>query len=186
MHNIKLLFSKIKKTYIIYALLCMFVFTACTSFCVSYYTVTGEVTATSNSIVVLDFAPKVNNNGNFNQSINLANTISNGKTLAPGAQGSFDLNIDFTKVYYDAHYVISFDGTNIPTNLHFYTDSSRTNSLTTITGTKLESSSNQVANNTIYWEWEYSNTQESNANDSLYMNQNIVVPFTIAITKETN
>ena len=187
MRNIKFFLSKIKKTHIIYALLCIFVFTACTSFCVSYYSASGFFSATSTDVVNLTFVPNINNNDSFNQSIDLASTITNDKTLAPGARGSFRIRSDLNQVNYDVHYEISFDGTNIPANLHFYTDQRNpiTSRFTTISGNILQQYTGNI-DVRIYWSWDYYNNPESNQNDNMYMNQDIVVPFSIAITKKTN
>lgn len=176
--------NKIKKHNVIVVLLCISLVVV-GSCCYAIYTAKGHITSVGN-IEIEGFTPKVNGNSNFSQTINLVNTITNNKSLAPGAEGSFNLNINFTDVSYDADYEIYYDGTNLPNNLHFYTDSNRTNSLTTIEGVYHKTDINKTIENTIYWKWDAINDSDSNTNDNLFINQNLSIPFTVEITQRTN
>lgn len=180
----KNIINKIGRTNIILLLVLVTVlFVGGVSTCYSYYNATGHVTS-SKRIDVDGFAPIVNNDLSYSQGIDLESTITNNKNLAPGAEGSFDLNIDFSSVDYDSSYTISYNGSNIPDNLHFYSDNAYTLPLTTITGTKTKNNSERLSQVTIYWRWEKTNNSASNANDNLFMNQTITVPFTISISSQ--
>ena len=91
------------------------------SICFSYF-YTGGSFSGSTSVNIPAFAPKVNNSYSFNQSINLANTITNNKSLSPGAEGKFKMDISFAEVETDAYYKVYYDSTGIPDNVHFYVD----------------------------------------------------------------
>lgn len=177
---------KLKKKHILYALFILTILSLCLYSCYSYYWAQGTITMESATITIPGFEPEINGSSNFNQTINLTNTITNNKNLAPGAEGTFNLNLDLSKVDYDATYTITYNNSNIPNNLKLYSDSSRTVELTTISGTVLSDASNQTVNNTIYWRWIYANDNDSNTNDSLYMNQSITIPFTVNITQVTD
>lgn len=156
-----------------------FVLFACivvTKIGISFYYTEGSYKG-STSIAGLSYAPKVNGSTSMSQTINLSNTITNGKNLAPGAVGKFKVDLDFSSVDSDAYYRVHFDRTNIPNNIHFYVDKDLSSELFSIEGVQLLENSNKTAEHYIYWTWEYSDTTESNENDSLYMNQEINLPF---------
>lgn len=148
----------------------------------AYFTTTGSFSSSAN-ISIPAFAPKVNNSYNISQTINLVNTITNGKSLAPGAEGKFKVDIDFTQVDSDVYYKVFNDSTNIPNNLKFYVDENRTTEFSTIVGTELKDNPNRLAEHYIYWKWIYDNSADSNLNDSLYMNQNIPVTFKAIVSQ---
>lgn len=151
----------------------------------AYYYTEGSYTGSA-SIEIPAFAPKVNDSYDISRSISLTNTITNGKRLAPGAVGKFKIDIDFSNMGYDSYYKISFDRTNIPTNIHFYADEELTKEITNIEGVQLKDYENKKAEHYIYWKWIYNNTTESNENDSLYMNKEITIPFTAEIMQKVN
>ena len=148
----------------------------------AYYFTSGNFTGSS-VINIPAFGPKVNSSTNVNQSIDLATTIINNKNLAPGAVGKFKIDIDFTDVGTNAYYNVSFDRTDIPNNIHFYVDSELTKELTNIDGVQYKTYNNKLAEHYIYWSWLYVDTPEGNANDNLYMNQEIILPFTAHISQ---
>lgn len=151
----------------------------------SYFYTIGNISGNT-TINTLGFSPIVNDSAQRNQSINLSETITNNKNLAPGAIGKFNIDIDFSSVESDSAYRISFDRSNIPNNIKFYVDENLTKEITVIDGTQLAEYNNKTAEHYIYWKWIYSDTPESNANDSLYMNTNITVPYTVEIMQRTN
>lgn len=151
----------------------------------SYFYTIGNISGNT-TINTLGFSPIVNDSAQRNQSINLRETITNNKNLAPGAIGKFNIDIDFSNVESDSAYRISFDRSNIPNNIKFYVDENLTKEITVIDGTQLAEYNNKTAEHYIYWKWIYSDTPESNANDSLYMNTNITVPYTVEIMQRTN
>ncbi len=151
----------------------------------SYFFTNGGFSGNT-SVNVLGFSPLVNNSIDRTQIINLTDTITNGKNLAPGAIGKFNVDIDFTNAEMNSSYRISFDRSNIPNNIKFYVDENLTKEITVIDGTQLAEYNNKTAEHIIYWKWIYSDTPESNANDSLYMNTNITVPYTVEIMQRTN
>ena len=149
----------------------------------SYYVTSGNFNGSA-TVTVLGFSPKVNNSTNISQTIDLSSTITNNKNLAPGAQGKFKVDIDFSNVESDVNYKIYFDRSNIPSNIHFYVDEDYTDELTTIDGVQLKDYNDKIAEHNIYWSWNYVNTPESNANDQLYMNKNITLPFVTEINQK--
>lgn len=174
--------KKIRKKYVIHGLIFLFLFTSCLSFCISYYYTDGNVSGKS-SIQVPSFAPLVNNSINNNQNINLADTIINGKNLAPGAKGKFKIDINFTNVGVDAYYRISLDRTNVPYNMRFYTDEELTNEINDFEGIQLVNNSDKIAEHYVYWQWIYADDSNSNIGDSAYMGQDIYLPFTAYISQ---
>lgn len=153
----------------------------------SYFFTEGNYNAnTSNSIYIQGFSPLVNSDVERTQTIDLTDTITNGKNLAPGAVGKFNIDIDFTGVETDSSYRISFDRNDIPNNLKFYVDEKLTKEITVIDGTELASYTDKTAEHIVYWQWIYSETDESNENDALYMNKDIVVPYNVEVTQITN
>lgn len=153
------------------------------SFCFSYFLTEGSFNG-STSITIPAFAPKVNNSYSINQSINLASTITNNKSLSPGAEGKFKVDIDFTEVGSDVYYLVSFDRTNIPNNLHFYVDENYSEELISVEGVELTSNSNRVAEHFVYWKWIIDDREASNQNDSLYNGEEIVIPFTASVSQK--
>ena len=174
--------KKIRKKYIIYSLVFLFLVSSCLTFCISYYYTDGSASGTS-SIHIPEFAPKVNGSSDNYQTINLASTIDNGKSLAPGARGKFKIDIDFTYVETDAYYRVTFDRTNIPNNIHFYVDENLTTELDEFEGIEYSGYGDRLAEHYIYWQWIYSNDPDSNQNDNLYMGQEIDLPFEAYISQ---
>ncbi len=149
----------------------------------SFFYTSGSFSGTSSTITIPEYAPIINGSKNMNQNINLSNTITNNKRLAPGAVGKFKVDLDFSSVDSDAYYKVYFDRTNIPNNIHFYVDKDLSSELFSIEGVQLLENSNKTAEHYIYWTWEYSDTTESNENDSLYMNQEINLPFVAYVSQ---
>ena len=151
----------------------------------SYLYTSGNLNGSTN-VNILAVSPTINGSNDRTQNISLEDTIINEKNLAPGAIGKFNIDIDFTNTEMDSSYRISFDRTNIPNNIKFYVDENLTKEITVIDGTQLSDYNNKTAEHYIYWKWTYSNTPESNANDSLYMNKNITLPYNIEIMQRND
>lgn len=150
----------------------------------SYFFTKGNFNGNA-AVNVLGFSPTINGSNDRTQTINLEDTIINGKNLAPGAIGKIEIDIDFSEVQTDSSYRISFDRTNIPNNIKFYVDENLTKEVNVIDGTELKDYYNKTAEHIIYWQWIYNDTPESNVNDSLYMDTNITLPYNVEITQRT-
>ena len=105
----------------IYAIYLIFSIALIASIGYAYFTTTGSFSSSS-SINILPFGPKVNGSYDISQTINLSDTITNGKNLAPGAEGKFKVDIDFTQVGTNVYYKVYNASTNIPNNLKFYVE----------------------------------------------------------------
>ncbi len=150
---------------------------------VAKFCVEGSFNVSTN-IYVPKFAPIVNGKSELSQSIDLVSTITNSKSFAPGARGCFDINIDFTNVQSAAEYIINMDKTNLPNNMHFYSDEALQSEINSLNGTYSNSNNNLIINNKIYWWWEYKNDEASNTNDNLFMNKSINLPVTVTIIQK--
>ena len=184
MHKLMDKIKTVKKKNVILMLLFVFVLSLCVSYCFSYFYTAGNLSTISYNINIPNFAPKVNGSYNLSQSIDLSDTITNNKNLAPGAEGKFKIDIDLSEVETDVYYRISYDRTNIPNNLHFYVDEEFTSELNYINGVEVTSNTNRVVEHYIYWRWILDNSETSNQNDSLYMGQSISVPFTTIVSQQ--
>lgn len=152
--------------------------------CYSYFYTQGSFSISESSISILEFSPLVNSSSNNNQSIDLSSTITNNKNLAPGAQGKFKVEIDFSSVESDSYYRLTYDRTGIPNNLKFYFDEDYTAEFSSLEGTIYANHyNNQIAEHYVYWKWIVDDSEASNENDSLYMGQNISVVFTAYISQ---
>ena len=115
--------------------------------------------------------------------IALKDTIINDKELVPSAKGKFDVEIDFSDMEVSTNYEIAIDKSNIPNNIHFYSDSALTDEITTLSNTYyLNSDVNKK--DTIYWEWEFKDDETSNSNDTNFMNKDIKVVLNINLTQK--
>lgn len=149
----------------------------------AYFFVTGEFEG-SYYVHLPGFDPKINGNGiDEYQSIDLSDTITNGKSMAPGAVGKFNMNLNFSDVYTDAYYKIVFNRVDVPDNIHFYIDAELTKEIDYIEGVQLASNPNKIAENIIYWTWLYVDSVEANQNDSLYMKEEISFTANIHISQ---
>lgn len=152
------------------------------SICFSYYFTTGSYSGTVD-LSAPPFDPKVNTSSEETQSIDLIETITNNKSFAPGAQGMFMIDIDLSNVGYDSYYKLMYDRTGIPNNLKFYVDEDYTSELDYVEGVTYKNYDDQIAEHYVYWKWIVDNSAASNANDSLYMGQEISVEFTSYISQ---
>ena len=125
------------------------------------------------------FSFNVSHNNETFASINLADTIesslsSNGY-ISPGSSGKFDLLVDATGGMTDVEYTITFNRTNVPSNMNFYLNKEKTN--------KIDSSKNvggyfdsdeAVRSRTyvIYWDWPF---DSDNDEDSNFQNKDILL-----------
>ena len=154
--------------------------------CFSYFFTSGSFNTNNAEVIIPAFNPLVNSSSNNDQTISLSNTITNNKNLAPGAEGKFKIDIDFSNVGYDSYYKVSYDRTGIPNNVKFYVDEDYTTELNYIEGVTYNDYSNQVAEHYVYWKWIVDNSADSNANDSLYMGQEIDVEFTAYVSQRVD
>ena len=115
---------------------------------------------------------KVNENAEKMQTISLKSTINNSTLLnnkiAPGTEGSFQINVDATGAEVGINYSVKFENeTQKPTNLNFVYNGKNYSSLTQLQndliGTINANDEQKVKNITIGWKWKYetgANAQE--------------------------
>ena len=124
-------------------------------------TLTGNGTAT-----VAKWSFKVNGQTQTIPDIDLATTMKENNNvvegkLAPGTEGSFDLNLDATGSEVAIDYNIKLVVTEKPTNLRFYTDSSYTKEIAStdgvmnVSGVMSLEEIKTIQTKTIYWKWPY-------------------------------
>ena len=139
-------------------------------------TLTGNGTAT-----VAKWSFKVNGQTQTIPDIDLATTMKKVNNvaenkLAPGTEGSFDLNLDATGSEVAIDYNIKLVVTEKPTNLRFYTDSSYTKEIAStdgvmnVSGVMSLEEIKTIQTKTIYWKWAYQTGTATNdivANDKI-------------------
>ena len=124
-------------------------------------TLTGNGTAT-----VAKWSFKVNGQTQTIPDIDLATTMKENNNvvegkLAPGTEGSFDLNLDATGSEVAIDYNIKLAVTEKPSNLRFYTDSSYTKEIAStdgvmnVSGVMSLEEIKTIQTKTIYWKWPY-------------------------------
>ena len=124
-------------------------------------TLTGNGTAT-----VAKWSFKVNGQTQTIPDIDLATTMKKVNNvaenkLAPGTEGSFDLNLDATGSEVAIDYNIKLAVTEKPSNLRFYTDSSYTKEIAStdgvmnVSGVMSLEEIKTIQTKTIYWKWPY-------------------------------
>ena len=124
-------------------------------------TLKGNGTAT-----VAKWSFKVNEQTQTIPDIDLATTMKKVNNvaenkLAPGTEGSFDLNLDATGSEVAVDYNIKLVVTEKPTNLRFYTDSSYTKEIAStdgvmnVSGVMSLEEIKTIQTKTIYWKWAY-------------------------------
>ena len=103
------------------------------------------------------------------------NNVAENK-LAPGTEGSFDLNLDATGSEVAIDYNIKLAVTEKPSNLRFYTDSSYTKEIAStdgvmnVSGVMSLEEIKTIQTKTIYWKWAYQTGTAANdivANDKI-------------------
>ncbi len=139
-------------------------------------TLTGNGTAT-----VAKWSFKVNGQTQIIPDIDLATTMKKVNNvaenkLAPGTEGSFDLNLDATGSEVAIDYNIKLAITEKPSNLRFYTDSSYTKEIAStdgvmnVSGVMSLEEVKTIQTKTIYWKWAYQTGTAANdivANDKI-------------------
>ena len=139
-------------------------------------TLKGNGTAT-----VAKWSFKVNGQTQTIPNIDLATTMKKVNNvaenkLAPGTEGSFDLNLDATGSEVAIDYNIKLAVTEKPTNLRFYTDSSYTKEIAStdgvmnVSGVMSLEEIKTIQTKTIYWKWAYQTGTAANdivANDKI-------------------
>ena len=137
-------------------------------------TITGSGTA-----VVATWSFKANGETQtLSQNVDLLATMSevNGKVapkhMAPGTNGNFDISIDATGSEVAVEYnVVLSNFTNLPQNLHFYTDAAMQNEITVSSDSYIVSGyipynateNAMVKTTTIYWSWPYETGDDAEA-----------------------
>ena len=122
------------------------------------------------------------NNATFKE-VDLANTtgVSNKTVIVPGDKGSFDLVAKGSGSNVDIEYTITFNGSNVPSNMIFYLDENKTKVLdietNTIEGVLLTSGTMEKTH-TIYWEWPY-DSGRYNELDYEYQDKSIEIGVSI-------
>ena len=139
-------------------------------------TLKGNGTAT-----VAKWSFKVNGQTQTIPDIDLATTMKKVNNvaenkIAPGTEGSFDLNLDATGSEVAIDYNIKLVVTEKPTNLKFYTDSSYTKEIAStdgvmnVSGVMSLEEIKTIQTKTIYWKWPYQTGTAANdivANDKI-------------------
>ena len=139
-------------------------------------TLTGNGTAQ-----VAKWSFKVNGQTQTIPDIDLATTMKENNNvvegkLAPGTEGSFDLNLDATGSEVAIDYNIKLAVTEKPSNLRFYTDSSYTKEIAStdgvmnVSGVMSLEEIKTIQTKTIYWKWAYQTGTAANdivANDKI-------------------
>ena len=122
------------------------------------------------------------NNATFKE-VDLASTtgVSNKSVIVPGDKGSFDLVAKGSGSNVDIEYTITFNGSNVPSNMIFYLDENKTKVLdietNTIEGVLLTSGTMEKTH-TIYWEWPY-DSGRYNELDYEYQDKSIEIGVSI-------
>lgn len=126
------------------------------------------------------------NGSNSTFSIDLtesATKLYNGK-IGPGSSGSFDIELDGTGSQVDIDYNVTFENLeNVPTNMIFYTDASKTKNVS-LASYKIDGSLNYGFNMkkkyTIYWQW------NTNGNDNNYAGKTMTFDVVVNAVQKTN
>lgn len=153
-----------KKTVIVLALILSLFAISLTT-----YTVYRNNGSSSTEVTTAEFTYDVNA-----VNLSLKDTITNGLPLAPSAEGHIVLNVNLTGTEVSTDYAINIVRTNLPTNLKFYSNQAMTNEINGVSGTYTLGSTSIITHD-LYWKWLYVDNENSNANDSLYINQDISV-----------
>ena len=125
------------------------------------------------------FSFNVSHNNETFASINLADTIesslsSNGY-ISPGSSGKFDLLVDATGGMTDVEYTITFNRTNVPSNMNFYLNKEKTNKIDsskTVGGYFDSDEAVRSRTYVIYWDWPF---DSDNDEDSNFQNKDILL-----------
>lgn len=106
------------------------------------------------------------------QSINLAQTCEETTLLdgqiAPGTNGSFDIQIDASESEVGIDYVVAFSDipTKFPQNLKFYVDGNEYDLSSGFSGNIAANNTDKVITKTVNWEWAYE-TENGDITDTL-------------------
>ena len=125
------------------------------------------------------FSFNVSHNNETFASINLADTIesslsSNGY-ISPGSSGKFDLLVDASGGMTDVEYTITFNRTNVPSNMNFYLNKEKTNKIDSSKTVGGYFDFDEVVRSrtyVIYWEWPF---DSDNDEDSNFQNKDILL-----------
>ena len=125
------------------------------------------------------FSFNVSHNNETFASINLADTIESSLSangyISPGSSGKFDLLVDATGGMTDVEYTITFNRTNVPSNMNFYLNKEKTNKIDsskTVGGYFDSDEAVRSRTYVIYWEWPF---DSDNDEDSNFQNKDILL-----------
>ena len=170
-----------KKTLVIIAIIVGISFIAFSSYAVLTAGATGEATVSAAKFEIV-----LNNSTNTTQNITLKDTITENDysdiLVVPGVNGQFDLVFDLSNVEVSVNFTIIFDRSNLPNNLKLYSDSAYQNEITSINDT-FHIGDSTTKTKTVYWKWNYLTDADSDANDNLFMNEDISLPTTIIVSQ---
>lgn len=115
-------------------------------------------------------------NVNLNSTLDQTSISKYGDKIVPGSSGVITFTINTTGSEVALKYMISkktSPAPNLPPNLEFYTDSSFTTKLTTISK-EVPLANVGTSTENIYWRWNFTSND-----DSAWQNQNVSVSFNI-------
>ena len=158
-------------------------------------TLTGNGTAQ-----VAKWSFKVNGQTQTIPDIDLATTMKKVNNvaenkIAPGTEGSFDLNLDATGSEVAIDYNIKLVVTEKPTNLRFYTDSSYTKEIAStdgvmnVSGVMSLEEIKTIQTKTIYWKWPYqtgtteNEVRENDKTDTIDSAKKVTMTITVTGTQ---
>ena len=125
------------------------------------------------------FSFNVSHNNETFASINLADTmessLSSNGYISPGSSGKFDLLVDASGGMTDVEYTITFNRTNVPSNMNFYLNKEKTNKIDsskTVGGYFDFDEAVRSRTYVIYWEWPF---DSDNDEDSNFQNKDILL-----------
>ena len=122
------------------------------------------------------------------------NNVAENK-LAPGTEGSFDLNLDATGSEVAIDYNIKLAVTEKPSNLRFYTDSSYTKEIAStdgvmnVSGVMSLEEIKTIQTKTIYWKWAYqtgtteNEVRENDKTDTIDSAKKVTMTITVTGTQ---
>ena len=152
---------------LVFLAICILMFSLCLVIPISYSKFVSQSTANPD-IKVAPWKYKINaTDAAQSIHIDLADTIIENNysmtDVIPGTKGKIELDIDFTGTKVASDYVVQLDtyNTKLPKNLKLYTDSSMVEEFNGFSGSVLLDDNTQKVTKTIYWEWKYTQEDET-------------------------
>lgn len=121
----------------------------------------------SGNIAVAKWLFKLNDSSDTSQVIDLSKTIITNNysltSLVPGVNGKITLVADCNEIETAGSYVISIADSNIPNNIHFYSDSSYQNEVENdkVFTNSFDATGERKYTHELYWKWIYTDDDES-------------------------